>query len=219
MIGGLAADGGQRDAMPSSHISERQPCWTDVKTKLEGFDRKGLLALVHDLYGASTANRRFLHARLLPSTSALEKYRRLVAEAVFPDPFNKRRVSLRDATAAITEYRRSTGDVAGTVDLMLTFIEAGTEQAADLGYGDENYFSALENKIDAVAKSWRTLAAEARATTATRLAWVQKRSKAIGWGFGDYVDDVVARLNDAEVGGLRSKNRARGLTKHRSRRR
>ena len=120
-------------------------------------------------------------SRLLPSQSAVEKYRRLIPEAVFPDPFSRRRVSLRDATAAITEYRRSTGDLAGTVDLMLTFIEAGTEQAADLGYGDENYFSALENKLDAIAKSWRTLPAEARAKAATRLAWVQRRAQQIGW--------------------------------------
>ena len=184
--------------MPSAPVSQRQPTWADIKKKLEAFDQKGLVGLVHDLYEASTANRRFLQARLLPSQSAVEKYRRLVAEAVFPDPFSRRRVSLRDATAAITEYRRSTGDLVGTVDLMLTFIEAGTEQAADLGYGDENYFSALENKLDAIAKSWRTLPAEARAKAAARLAWVQRRAQQIGWGFGDYVDEVVARLNAAE---------------------
>lgn len=174
--------------------AQRQPSWAHLKTKLETLDRKGLIGLVHDLYEASTANRRFLHARLLPSSSAVEQYRRLVADAVFPDPFSRRRVSLRDATAAIIEYRRSTGDLSGSVDLMLTFIEAGTEQAADLGYGDEDYFSALENKLDAVAKSWPTLPADARTKAATRLAWVQERAKDIGWGYGDYVDDVVARL-------------------------
>ena len=180
--------------MSSSAASQRQPGWADVKTKLATFDRKSLVGLVHDLYQASTANRRFLHGRLLPSTSTLDKYRQLVADAVFPDPFSRRRVSLRDATAAITEYRRSTGDVTGTVDLMLTFIEPGTEQAADLGYGDEDYFSALENKVDAVAKCWPTLSAEARAQAATRLACVRARAKDIGWGYGDYLDHVVARL-------------------------
>jgi hypothetical protein len=114
---------------------------------------------------------------------------------VFPDPFSRRRVSLRDATAAITEYRRSTGDLAGTVDLMLTFIEAGTEQAAGLGYGDENYFSALENKVDAVAKSWSALPADVQASASARLDWVRKRAKSIGWGYGDYIDDVVACLD------------------------
>src|SRR5213594_457240 len=182
-------------ATRSAQASQRQPGWTYIKTKLEAFDKNGLVGLVHDLYEANTANRRFLQARLLPSPSALEKYRRLVADAVFPDPFSRRRVSLRDATAAITEYRRSTGDLAGTVDLMLTFIEAGTEQAADLGYGDEDYFSALEHKVDAVAKSWSALPAEVHASASARLDWVRKRAKAIGWGYGDYVDDVVACLS------------------------
>ena len=180
--------------MPTLAPSSHRPRWTDVRARLETSDRKSLLALVHDLYEASPANRRFLEARFLPSPGALAKYHRLVSDAVFPDPLSRRRVALRDATAVITEYRRSTGDVAGTVDLMLTFIEAGTEQAADLGYGDESYFSALENKLDAVAKSWRELSPATQVAMAARLARVQTRAKQIGWGFGDYVDDVVARL-------------------------
>ena len=94
----------------------------------------------------------------------------------------------------ITEYRRSTGDVAGTVDLMLTFLEAGTEQAADLGYGDESYFGALEQKLDAVAKSWPDLSSDVRKDAAKRLDWVRRRAQKIGWGYCDYVDDVVTAL-------------------------
>jgi hypothetical protein len=180
--------------MTSRAAAQRQPRWADVKTTLATFDRKSLVDLVRDLYEATPANRRFLHARLVPTPNAIEEYRRLVADAVFPEPLSKRRISLRDATAAITEYRRSTGDVAGTVDLMLTFVEAGTEQAADLGYGDENYFAALENKLDAVARLWPTLSADVRTTIGERLKWVQGRAKAIGWGYCDYVDDIVARL-------------------------
>ena len=197
----------------TSISSPRQPGWADVRTDLEKFDRKSLLGLVHNLYDASSANRRFLHARLLPSPNSVDKYRRLVSDAVFPDPFSRRRVSLRDATAAITEYRRSTGDITGTVDLMLTFIEAGTEQAADLGYGDDPYFSALENKVDAVAKSWSQLPATAQAQAATRLARVRERAKDIGWGYGDYLDDVVAGLTVSGEQSV-SKNRIRGLTPH-----
>lgn len=117
----------------------RRKKWSEVKVRLEALDRKSLVSLLGDLYDASVANRRFLH-------------RRLVADAIYPDPFSKRRVSVRDAAAAIAEYRRSTGDASGTVDLMLTVVEAGTEQAADLGYGDEAYFDALQIRLDAVAK-------------------------------------------------------------------
>ena len=168
--------------------------WAEVKTRLETFDRKGLVSLVRDLYEASPANRRFLDSRLVPARHAIEEYRRLVADAIYPDPFSRRRISVRDAGAVITEYRRSTGDLAGTVDLMLTFVEAGTEQSVDLGYGDDDYFDALENKVKAIVKALDELPATVRATAVDRLIHVRDRAKNIGWGYGDALNDVVRRL-------------------------
>ena len=173
----------------------RRKKWSEVKARLEALDRNGLVSLLGDLYDANVANRRFLHSRLTPGSRAIEEYRRLVADAIYPDPFSKRRVSVRDAGAAIVEYRRSTGDTSGTVDLMLTFVEAGTEQAADLGYGDEAYFDALQIRLDAVAKEFDTLSAEVRASVRARLGRIQVRAHDVGWGFGDAVDEVVHALD------------------------
>jgi len=108
-----------------------------------------------------------------PGSRAIEEYRRLVADTIYPDPFSTRRISVRDAAAAIVEYRRSTGDASGTVDLMLTFLEAGTEQAADLGYGDEAHFGALQIRLDALAKEFNSLPADVRATV--RAVWDASR--------------------------------------------
>jgi hypothetical protein len=155
----------------------KRTTWSDVKARLEAFDRKGLVSLLGDLYDASVANRRFLHSRLTPGSRTIEAYRRLVADALYPDPFSTRRVSVRDAAAAIVEYRRSTGDASGTVDLMLTFLEAGTEQAADLGYGDEAYFNALQIRLDAVAKAFDSLPVEIGATVRARLGRIQVRAR------------------------------------------
>ena len=60
--------------------------WSQVKARLEALDRKGLVLLLGDLYDASVANRRFLHSRLTPDSRAIETYRRLVADAIYPDP-------------------------------------------------------------------------------------------------------------------------------------
>ena len=169
--------------------------WSDVKARLDAFDRKGLVSLLGDLYDANVANRRFLHSRLTPGSRAIEEYRQLVADAIYPDPFSKRRVSVRDAAAAIVEYRRSTGDASGTVDLMLTFVEAGTEQAADLGYGDEAYFNALQSRLDAVAQEFGSLPANVRAKVRARLGRIQMRAQDVGWGFSDAVDDVIHALD------------------------
>jgi hypothetical protein len=173
----------------------RRKKWSEVKARLEALDRKGLVSLLGDLYDANAANRRFLDSRLTPGSRDIEEYRRLVADAIYPDPFSKRLISVRDAAAAIVEYRRSTGDASGAVDLMLTFVEAGTEQAADLGYGDEAYFDALQVRLDAVAKEFDTLPAEMRATVRARLGRVQTRARDVGWGFGDAVDELVLALD------------------------
>lgn len=148
-----------------------------------------------DRGAASVANRRFLHSRLTPGRRTIEEYRLLVADAIYPDKFSKRRVSIRDAAAAIVEYRRSTGDAAGTIDLMLTFVEAETEQAADLGYGDEAYFNALQIRLDAVAKEFDTLPADVRAQVRGRLGRIRMRAQDVGWGFSDAVDDVLHALD------------------------
>jgi hypothetical protein len=192
--------------------------WAALTIRLDPLDRKGLVGLVHDLYEASAANRRFLEARLLPSAAAIEKYRCLVEDAVFPDPLSQRPIRLRDASAAITEYRRSSGDVAGSVDLMLTFVEAGTEQAVDLGYGDDSYFSALETKVAAVVKSLGAVSTQERASATGRLVGVRNRAQAIGWGYGDYLSDVVARLQPPESVNIGTKKQRRGLTTKWSRR-
>ena len=49
--------------------------WSDVKARLEAFDRTGLVSLLGDLYDASAANRRFLHSRLTHDSRAIEEYR------------------------------------------------------------------------------------------------------------------------------------------------
>ena len=82
---------------------------------------------------------------------------------------------------------------------MLTFVEAGTEQAADLGYGDEAYFHALQIRLDAVAKEFDTLPAQIRANVRARLCRIQMRARDVGWGFGDAVDELVQALDARAV--------------------
>lgn len=64
----------------------RRKKWSEVKARLEVLDRKGLVSLLGDLYDVNEANRRFLYSRLAPGGRAIEEYRRLVADAIYPDP-------------------------------------------------------------------------------------------------------------------------------------
>ena len=82
---------------------------------------------------------------------------------------------------------------------MLTFVEAGTEQAADLSYGHQTYFDALQIRLDAVAKEFDTLPAEVRANVKARLGRIQVRAHDVGWGFGDAVVELVHALDSRVV--------------------
>lgn len=79
--------------------------WSDVKARLEAFDRKGHVSLLGDLYDASVANRRFLHSRRTPGSRAIEEYRRLVADAIYPT----RSASAGSASATQPPPSSSTG--------------------------------------------------------------------------------------------------------------
>ena len=184
-------------------MTKRTATWAQVKASLSTVDRTGLLGVIQNLYDASDVNRRFLHARFVPAASALKEYRRLVRMAVFPDPLSKRPIRLRDATATITECKRATGDLSGTVDLMLEFVEAGTEQAADLGYGDDAYFAALERKVQEIVSALDALAEADRESVIARLVALGKYEAAIGWGYGDFLADVAATVRNRRVGSTR----------------
>lgn len=189
--------------------------WSDIKARLRTFDRRSLLALVGDLYRTSDDNRRLLHARLLERATEIMEYRRLVSDAIFPDPVSRRPIRIGEAKRLIREYNLATGDASGTVDLMLTMLAAGTEQAVELGYGDDTYFAALETTMDAAVKLLADLPAESRREATQSLVRIAKRAGGIGWGYGDYVCEVAARAETltggtARPGGGAGNRRGRG---------
>ena len=187
---------GPERAMPRVRKTRviKRPTWSDVKANLAMMDRIGLMALIRDLYDLDALNRRALHARFAPNSTTVDQYRRLVRAAVFPDPLSQRPIRLRDATTTIRQYARATADVAGTIDLMLEFVEAGTEQAADLGYGDDAYFTALEHKMNEILRLLNEVPNGERRPLTERISRLGAYQVAIGWGYGDFLADVAAKV-------------------------
>ena len=165
--------------------------WGAIKEKLRGFGASAFIALVHDLYDSSPENRQFLRGRLLPSPADLERYRRQVTDAVYPDPFSSKPVRVGEAQRLIKHYQLSTGDESGTVDLMLAMAEAGTEQAVDLGYCNEAYFASLERVLKSVVGGLPAVPESARLSIVERLQRLAKRAESTGWGYGDAVREIT----------------------------
>jgi hypothetical protein len=68
--------------------SERKPTgWSAIHRRLNAQSKPSLLALVKDLYDASSSNRDFLRARAQTEAgdgTAVERYRRTIIEQFYP---------------------------------------------------------------------------------------------------------------------------------------
>jgi hypothetical protein len=164
-----------------------------------------VVGIVKALFDFSEENRTFLASRLFPETDwsvLLEKCRKQVREAVFPDP--SRQIRLGDARKAISAYKKATSDLAGTAELMLVFVESGTECASSYGVDYESFYnslmSMLNNLLDVLCDEHnRGLLERLR----ERVCALEEKASDTGWGYADSVSERLAEsglLDDESEG-------------------
>jgi hypothetical protein len=185
--------------MPDETKPTKKPDgWKAVRQQLTTWDRPALLALVKDLYDATAANRDFIQARCQPDESGgevLEKYRRKIEEQFFPARgFGK--LKLGEARKAILDYRKATGNLPGTTELLMTYVENGTRFTREYGDIDERFYNSLESALQELASLLRAEARDLYPQVRERLAQIGQMADGIGWGYGDFVTDLVYRLEE-----------------------
>ena len=75
-------------------------------------------------------------------------------------------------------------------------MENGTRFTHEYGDIDERFYSSVESALDELAALLRGEAREMYPQFSERLASVEQMTDGIGWGFHDFVADVVGRLED-----------------------
>ena len=183
---------------PTKKPNKKSGGWSTVRPHLSTWDKPALLALVKDLYEAAAENRDFVQARCQAGESggeALETYRAKIVEQFFPTRgFGK--LKLGEARKAIRDYRKASGNLPGTAELLMTYVENGAEFTQDYGDIDERFYSSVESALDELAALLRGEARGMYPQFSERLARVEQMTDGIGWGFHDYVGDVVGQLEE-----------------------
>lgn len=178
--------------------AKKPASWSAARKHLMTWEKPALLALVKDLYDSAAENRDFIQARCNAEETGgemLEKYRRKIVEQFFPARGGGK-LKLTEARKAIRDYRRATGNIAGTTELLMTYVENGARFTDQYGDIDERFYSSVESALDELAALLRGEAREMYSQFTDRLAEVDRMASRIGWGFGDYVADVVAGLEE-----------------------
>src|SRR5438105_15086121 len=172
----------------ATHRSKLQPTWTDVKAKLAGLDRAGLLRLIQDLYAAHKDNQAFLHARFGLGENVLEPYKKTIDRWLWPDVFKKQDTSVSKAKQAISDYQKAVGDPEGLAELMVFYCEQAVGFCSDILNDDEGYFDALVRMFEQALKLANALSVERRDGLITRLDRVRVIGHTFGYGVGDDMD-------------------------------
>jgi hypothetical protein len=184
-------------------MSEKKSAgWQNVRRQLDDWSKPGLIALVKDLYDASPDNRDFLRARFQAEENAgtaLEKYRRKIVEQFFPARGDGK-LKLAEARKAIRDYRKATGNLAGTIDLMLTYVENGTEFTHQFGDINESFYNSLESVLNEMAQLLMREGSELYPQFRERLQRLATHADGIGWGYGDALRDQVYQLENELAG-------------------
>jgi hypothetical protein len=183
---------------PSSRKSDG---WTAARQHLAAWDKPSLLALVRDLYDAEVTNRDFIQARCQAEDGGgevLEKYRKKVVQPFFPAR-GVGKLKLGEARKAIRDYRKATGSVPGTAELLMTYVENGVRFTQEYGDIDERFYNSIESALGELAALLRGEVRELYPQFRNRLADIERRSDGIGWGFHDSTADVVFEL-ERELG-------------------
>jgi len=143
--------------------------------------------LVKDLYEAGAENRNFLQARCQAEeggAAALESYQKKIVEQFFPAR-GEAKLKLGAARKAIRDYRKATGNIPGTAELLRTYVENGAKFTAEYGDIDERFDSSVESALDELAALLRG-GDGLDPQFADRLASVKPLTDGIGWGFHDF---------------------------------
>jgi hypothetical protein len=127
------------------------------------------------------------------SGPALEKYRRKIVEQFFP-MHGMGKLKLGEARKAIRDYRKATCNLTGTIDLMLAYVENGTEFTVQFGDIEASFYNSLESVLNEMTGLFLGDGKDLYPLFRDRILKLDTHAGDIGWGYGDALRDTVAEL-------------------------
>lgn len=172
--------------------------WFDLKKVLQDTDKKELINLIRDLYRLSEENRRYLLAGCMDPKAeprVLEAYRQIIKNEFFPKKgYGALRYSVAKKT--INDYSKASGDFAGTMELMLFYVENGVEFTHEYGDIDEEFYEEIYTLFEEFCIRLKTPeGGTLYSGFRERLFNIRRKTKGMGWGFGD---GIKLRVNEIE---------------------
>jgi len=164
---------------------------TELKKTLERFDKKELIRLIIEGAKLNKDNMEWLEIELqkpeeLPEL--LKYYKMKISKALDLNDFTA-------AKKAISDFKKASPDRENLIDLMIYYVEQGTEITLDCGDMYEDFYTKLENVyIDTIKllNEWgdTKLIEKSR----PRMETLVNKTEDVGWGYHDVLWDWYDEL-------------------------
>ena len=169
--------------------------WSDIKRRLQSLEGAELLNLIQGLFKLSVENRAFLAAHVLGASASqtlLQPYREHI-ERAFYTRGGRPQLKLSEGRKAIREYQVATDDPVGSLELMMTFVETGTQFTSEFGDIDEPFYNSLSSVLHEMDQFLTgEQGPELYWGIRERVLELPKLAGRIGWGYGDEIQERVA---------------------------
>ncbi len=171
------------------------PVWGSIKQQLNEKSKEELIDLIKKIFDFSPEAQAMLQANMIESSdkTAIELFRENIKKNFTVNRgFSKN--MLTDSKRMIQEYSKTTKNTVGIIDLLLTYLESGTEYTVVNGDINEPFYDSLESAFNEMSNMIRICGKDTYKQFKTRINNLTKDADSIGWGYGDFLIEEVELL-------------------------
>lgn len=171
----------------------KNPTWINIKSVLINQDKSELINLIKELYTLSKNNKSFIEVRYQINADSLDIYKKRIEEALYPDVMSNNPVNFSAGRKAISEYKKATQDINGTLLLMVLYVKTGTQFTLDYGDMYDEFYDSLISMFHSILKVLVKEDDAMQNKYVSQLGEIVNSVQDIGWG---YYDDISELLYD-----------------------
>lgn len=174
--------------------------WSDVRRYLHIYNQDELINIIGELYKLDDQIQYFIDAGCSETREeAIKPYRLLIRQYIFPNIVNgSERIQKAKARKIINNYWKATGDRSGKIDLMLLYIENGTQLSLTYGDIDESFYNSMIAMFkETISEAKKLEYPQHISNVYTRLEKIVNEANDIGWGYGDALKEYFAEAQFA----------------------
>ena len=179
--------------MITTQKESKTSAWLKIRKLLASCSENDLIKLIGELYNVSTSNKDFLEARFLQDEHTLLRYKANIKRHLAPDePWKSSQpISLKQAKKILTDYNKATSNQIGLIDLMIHYVECGTDFVCQYGDMYEQYYISLESVFEQALTKMKKFKLDQVYDFVERLSQVVHRAQDTGWGYYDAISDKL----------------------------